>query len=53
MEDRTPLLRQLLEDRILVLDRGRLTEHGTHAELMERQGVYHRLYQIQFGHAAV
>jgi ATP-binding cassette, subfamily B, bacterial MsbA len=40
-------------DRILVLDRGRLTEHGTHAELMDRQGVYHRLYQIQFGHAAV
>ena len=40
-------------DRILVLDRGRLSEHGTHAELMDRQGVYHRLYQIQFGHAAV
>jgi ATP-binding cassette, subfamily B, bacterial MsbA len=38
-------------DRILVLDRGRLTEHGTHAELMNRQGVYHRLYQLQFGHA--
>jgi subfamily B ATP-binding cassette protein MsbA len=40
-------------DRILVLDRGRLTEHGTHTELMGRQGVYHRLYQIQFGHANV
>ncbi len=38
-------------DQILVLDRGRLTEHGTHAELMSRQGVYHRLYQLQYGHA--
>jgi subfamily B ATP-binding cassette protein MsbA len=38
-------------DKILVLDRGRLTEHGTHAELLERRGVYHRLYQLQFGHA--
>ena len=37
-------------DRILVLDRGRLTEHGTHSELMTREGVYRRLYQLQFGH---
>jgi len=36
-------------DRILVLDKGRLSEHGTHTELMDRQGIYHRLYQIQFG----
>ncbi len=38
-------------DKILVLDRGRLTEHGTHVELLERRGVYHRLYQLQFGQA--
>ena len=38
-------------DHILVLDRGRLTEHGTHAELMTKKGMYHRLYQLQFGHA--
>ena len=38
-------------DRILVLDHGRLTEHGTHGELMTREGVYRRLYQLQFGNA--
>jgi len=38
-------------DKILVLERGRLTEHGTHAELMTKNGTYHRLYQLQFGHA--
>jgi subfamily B ATP-binding cassette protein MsbA len=38
-------------DRILVLDRGRLSEHGTHHELMTREGVYRRLYQLQFGNA--
>jgi len=40
-------------DRILVLDHGRLTEHGTHSELMTREGVYRRLYQLQFGNAGV
>ncbi|HEU4563927.1 MAG TPA: ABC transporter ATP-binding protein [Gemmatimonadaceae bacterium] len=35
-------------DQILVLDRGRIIEHGTHAELLERQGAYYRLYMLQF-----
>jgi subfamily B ATP-binding cassette protein MsbA len=39
-------------DRILVLDRGRLSEHGTHSELMTHEGVYRRLYQLQFGHVS-
>lgn len=35
-------------DRILVLRRGRLEEHGTHEELMEREdGIYRRLYDLQ------
>jgi subfamily B ATP-binding cassette protein MsbA len=39
-------------DKILVLEHGRLTEHGTHNELLGRRGVYHRLYQLQFGQAS-
>ena len=35
-------------DRIVVLDRGRITETGTHAELLARGGDYERLYRIQF-----
>jgi ATP-binding cassette subfamily B protein len=38
----------LQADRILVLDRGRLVEQGTHAELLARGGLYARLYHEQF-----
>ncbi len=34
-------------DRIVVLDRGRIAESGTHAELIARGGVYEKLYRIQ------
>jgi ATP-binding cassette subfamily B protein len=34
-------------DVILVLERGRLVEHGTHDELMERQGLYYYLCSQQ------
>ena len=35
-------------DRILVLDRGRIVEEGTHTELLTREGLYHRLYTRKF-----
>ena len=34
---------------ILVMDRGRVVERGTHDELLARGGAYARLYQLQFG----
>lgn len=36
-------------DRILVLDAGRIREVGTHAELIGSNGMYRRLYDLQFG----
>jgi ATP-binding cassette subfamily B protein len=35
-------------DRIIVLNRGRIVETGTHRELLERRGLYHRLYSMNY-----
>ena len=40
-------------DLIYVIDGGRAVEHGTHAELLRQQGVYARLYALQFADQAV
>ena len=39
-------------DLILVMDRGRIVERGSHAELMALEGLYSELYALQFAGAA-
>ena len=35
-------------DRIIVLHKGRIVEEGSHEELLNRQGMYRRLYEFQY-----
>jgi ATP-binding cassette subfamily B multidrug efflux pump len=35
-------------DRIIVLHKGRVAEMGSHKELLNQHGVYHRLYELQY-----
>ena len=41
-----------LADRIVVMDRGTIVDHGTHAELLPRCKMYSRLYHAQLREAA-
>lgn len=38
-------------DRILVMEKGKVVEQGTHEELLEQGGYYTRLYEMQFKEA--
>ena len=38
-------------DRIVVVEGGRIVEQGRHAELIARDGVYAKLYRIQYASA--
>ncbi|WP_426991443.1 lipid A export permease/ATP-binding protein MsbA [Methylomonas sp. CM2] len=38
-------------DVILVMDKGRIVERGSHAELLARDGTYAKLHRMQFQHA--
>ena len=38
-------------DTIIVMDAGRIVEHGDHAELLARRGMYYSLYNSQFTEA--
>ena len=35
-------------DRILVMEKGRIIEQGSHAELLSQNGAYAKLYNMQF-----
>ena len=34
-------------DQILILDHGRVLQHGTHKELVNQEGIYRQIYDIQ------
>ena len=38
-------------DKIVVLDRGKISEIGTHEELVSEASIYRRLYELQFAEA--
>jgi subfamily B ATP-binding cassette protein MsbA len=57
MKDRTTLIiahrlsTVINADKILALENGRIVEQGAHSQLMENNGLYRRLYNLQFQEA--
>jgi len=37
-----------MADRVVVVHKGRISEQGTHDELVQRDGIYSRLYRLQY-----
>lgn len=35
-------------DKILVLEKGKIAEEGNHKDLIQKKGVYHKFYSLQF-----
>lgn len=42
-----------MADRIIVLHKGQIREEGTHPELLAKQGIYYRLYLLQYKDQAI
>ena len=32
----------------MVIEHGKVPEAGTHAQLLEKEGIYHKLYMLQY-----
>ncbi len=39
-------------DKIILLHHGRLVEEGSHQELLEKKGMYYKLYKLQYEHSS-
>lgn len=40
-------------DKIIVMDKGKIVEQGTHQQLLERKGLYYRLWEMQQGNFVI
>ena len=41
------LLGNVTADSLIVIEKGKMPETGTHIELLKQKGIYYRLYQLQ------